>query len=366
MTDPHTGLRPTFRELSFQLFDVLTLEQCSQRSRYGHHDRATLTAILESLVRLSMPGESSSNPAAALASENAGVVPEPLMALANGLLISASPERQPLFRTAEALPEHALAVFLGERSRWRSWLSETLASGQAEGAAAAGVRESLLAIKCREEAGLALGLFVASLAEDQRTHPEAVSQQQAGYLFELLEPVLRWLMTPPAGHAGARPDLAAGEQVKLAREFLGRRIWARQSQGLQHWLQLLQKDLEAAVTADCQQWALSLSETLQRAVRVTQQLGQALQDEDPDQVLANGTRYLHLFGVMAQAWMWLRQANAAARLLVVSAPDEQGYYRGKLQAARYFFHWQLPSVAQDLVLLQNRDNTCLEMRPEWF
>ncbi|WP_339806995.1 acyl-CoA dehydrogenase C-terminal domain-containing protein, partial [uncultured Marinobacter sp.] len=144
------------------------------------------------------------------------------------------------------------------------------------------------------------------------------------------------------------------------------KVWEHQSHGLQLMLRALQKDLEAAVTADCQQWALSLSETLQRAVKVTQQLGQALQSEPADEVLANASRYLRLFSYIMAAWMWLRQANVAARQLVQTTPDNQGYYRGKLQAARYFFHWELPTVAQDLVLLQNRDTTCLEMRPDWF
>lgn len=47
-------------------------------------------------------------------------------------------------------------------------------------------------------------------------------------------------------------------------------------------------------------------------------------------------------------------------------PEDEAFLRGKLQAARYFFHWSLPEVAQDLVLLQNQDTTCLDMRSAWF
>jgi butyryl-CoA dehydrogenase len=46
--------------------------------------------------------------------------------------------------------------------------------------------------------------------------------------------------------------------------------------------------------------------------------------------------------------------------------SDRAFYEGKMQAAQYFFHWELPTVAQDIVLLQNRDDTCLAMKPEWF
>jgi butyryl-CoA dehydrogenase len=65
--------------------------------------------------------------------------------------------------------------------------------------------------------------------------------------------------------------------------------------------------------------------------------------------------------------MWLRQANAAAIGLNGADGDrERHFYEGKLQAAQYFFHWELPTVAQDLVLLRNMDDTCLAMKAEWF
>lgn len=132
-------------------------------------------------------------------------------------------------------------------------------------------------------------------------------------------------------------------------------------------MQAMQVDLEAATTPRCQQWALSLSETLQRAVKVTQDLGKALMEEGPDGVLANASCYLHLFGHITIAWMWLRQANVAAAKLDQGVSDaDQAFFEGKLQAAQYFFHWELPTVAQDIVLLQNRDDTCQAMKAEWF
>ena len=63
--------------------------------------------------------------------------------------------------------------------------------------------------------------------------------------------------------------------------------------------------------------------------------------------------------------MWLKQANAAVRgFPVVTSDKPRNFYQGKLQAAQYFFRWELPTVAQDLVLLRNHDGTCLNMEAD--
>jgi hypothetical protein len=82
---------------------------------------------------------------------------------------------------------------------------------------------------------------------------------------------------------------------------------------------------------------MSLSETLQQAVKVTRSLGKTLMAGETEQTLANASCYLHLFGHICVAWMWLRQANAAAIGLNGADGDrERHFYEGKLQAAQYF------------------------------
>ncbi len=256
----------------------------------------------------------------------------------------------------------------------------------------ADVRRMLLAQKAYCEGGLALCLYGARLMDDQNTHPDPEKRMEAGKLLDLLTPVIKaW----PSEYGPKANDLAIqiyggagytreypveqcwrdnrlnpiheGTNGIQALDLLGRKIWQDQSHGLQLLMQRMQVDLEAATTGRCQQWALSLSETLQQAVKVTQLIGKSLGTESPDRVLANASCYLHLFGNIIVAWMWLRQANAAAAALdSVQEAGERTFYQGKLQAAQYFFHWELPTVAQDLVLLRNQDDTCFEMKPEWF
>ncbi|SFM34273.1 acyl-CoA dehydrogenase [Marinobacter zhejiangensis] len=256
----------------------------------------------------------------------------------------------------------------------------------------ADVRRMLLAQKAYSEGGLTLCLYGARLLDDLHTHPEEQKRQEAGKLLDLLTPVIKaW----PSEYGPKANDLAIqvyggagytreypveqcwrdnrlnpiheGTNGIQAMDLLGRKLWQDQSHGLQILLQEMQVDLKDAISDRCQAWALSLSETLQQAVRVTQDLGKTLMNGDPDKVLANASCYLHLFGNIIVAWMWLRQANAAnLKLASANTDEERNFYTGKLQAAQYFFHWELPTVAQDLVLLRNQDDTCLNMKAEWF
>ena len=225
------------------------------------------------------------------------------------------------------------------------------------------VRRSLLSRKAMCEGGLALCLYGADLLTQKNEHPEADQQSEAASLFALLAPIMAgWPAQLLPG------DEEVGQRARSsARDLLGRAIWRDQSRGLQRLMHCVQADLQATEEEPCQQWVLSLSETLQQAVKVTSSLGKSLVNGDQERVLANAHNYLRLFGYIVVAWMWLRQANAAARALPgASSEADQDFYLGKLQAARYFFHCELPTVAQDLVLLRNQDDTCLVMQPEWF
>ncbi|HAT33221.1 MAG TPA: hypothetical protein DCW29_20940, partial [Janthinobacterium sp.] len=56
----------------------------------------------------------------------------------------------------------------------------------------------------------------------------------------------------------------------------------------------------------------------------------------------------------------------AARALPEAGEADGDFYRGKLQACRYFFRWELTKVGPQLDLLQSIDTTTLDMRDAWF
>lgn len=63
---------------------------------------------------------------------------------------------------------------------------------------------------------------------------------------------------------------------------------------------------------------------------------------------------------------WLEQAIRAEQGLARGNPADTGFYRGKLQAARFFLTWEVPACHNDLALLEARDDTCPGMHEEWF
>jgi butyryl-CoA dehydrogenase len=111
------------------------------------------------------------------------------------------------------------------------------------------------------------------------------------------------------------------------------------------------------------------AEELQRAwhglVAVTRHLASATA-QDAERGLANASVYRDAFGLVVVAWMWLRQASAAARALEGASAPDAAFYRGKLTACRYFFRWKLSRIGPQLALLESLDPTCAAMDPAWF
>ena len=111
-----------------------------------------------------------------------------------------------------------------------------------------------------------------------------------------------------------------------------------------------------ADNADLQAYAGQLEGLWQRIGQVTATLYGA---GDMNKTLANASLYLEAVGHVVIAWMWLEQA-------LVAVEGEGDFYRGKLQACRYFFNWELPQAEQQLALLATVDTTTLDMQDAWF
>jgi butyryl-CoA dehydrogenase len=102
------------------------------------------------------------------------------------------------------------------------------------------------------------------------------------------------------------------------------------------------------------------ADALDRAVAaVGAATAEAWSTRDPEAALANATPYLQAFGHTVLAWIWLDVAVAAARV-------EGDLARGKLQAARYFFRYELPRVDAWLAVVSTRDDTCRAMNDGWW
>ena len=75
---------------------------------------------------------------------------------------------------------------------------------------------------------------------------------------------------------------------------------------------------------------------------------------------------MKVFGHAVVGWRWLEQAIRAEEGLARGNAADEAFYRGKLQAARYFLTWEVPACNHELNLLEARDQTCMEMQDSWF
>ena len=65
-------------------------------------------------------------------------------------------------------------------------------------------------------------------------------------------------------------------------------------------------------------------------------------------------------------WMWLRQATVANKALDTALAHDQGFYKGKLQAAQFFALYELPKIKAHADLPALADDTTLKMQNDWF
>ena len=92
-----------------------------------------------------------------------------------------------------------------------------------------------------------------------------------------------------------------------------------------------------------------------------------MRDSQANQALANATLYLHTFGHVVVAWLWLRQARVALSENQESTGHERRLFlEGKLAACKYFYRYELPQIDATCNLLQSMDESCFELDPDWL
>ncbi len=245
----------------------------------------------------------------------------------------------------------------------------------------ADVKRMLLAQKAYCEGALALELYCARLVDEQHTG-DAAAADEARLLLEVLTPIAKswpseWCLEANSlaiqvhGGYGYTRDFPVeqywrdnrlnmiheGTHGIQALDLLGRKVLMEEGRGMQ----LLGARMAATVGRARGVPALAAhADALHGAwdaVRAATQAAWA--DGDPVPALANAVPYLQAFGHTVLAWIWLDVA-------LVAAGREDAANRGRLQACRYFFHYELPKTAAWLQVVRERDLTCAEMPEDAF
>jgi butyryl-CoA dehydrogenase len=246
------------------------------------------------------------------------------------------------------------------------------------------VRRMLLAQKAYVEGALGLVMYSARLVDEQHTALSPEARARAARLLEFLTPITKswpsqWCVEANSLAIQVHGGYGYTREYNVEQFYRDNRLNAihEGTHGI-HGLDLLGRkaamqdgalfklfaaELRATVARAREQGATltfranALDAAWRRVESVTQALFAA---GDMNKTLANATVYLEAIGHVVLAWIWLEQAIVAVRA------EPSDFYRGKLQACRYFYTWELPKVYPQLDLLASLDTTTLDMRDAWF
>ncbi len=250
------------------------------------------------------------------------------------------------------------------------------------------VRRMLLMQKAYAEGCLYLCLYAARLVDEQRTATTPEAAEQAHLLLEVLTPVVKgWsselglraneLAIQVHGGYGYTRDynveqfyrdnrlnaIHEGTNGIQALDLLGRKVGMQGGAGLELWAAEIQKTIaqsrELRAESELQGYADQLAQALKTTVEVTQYLLSKAAAGEVEQAFANSFAYLELFGTVTLAWLWLQQAQK-------SVGQEGNFYRGKLEATRYFFNYELDKVPLLASRLKRMDNLFVYPDQDWL
>ena len=151
-------------------------------------------------------------------------------------------------------------------------------------------------------------------------------------------------------------------------DLLARKVPQNNLAGYQACLAAMESTIAQAQELDATAAAAAqLEDAIATLKQTTEFLLGSMLEKNIDLVLANSVKYLELFGNVVIAWIWLWQGVIAAKALSVDVHEsEESFYRGKLQAMRYFFNYELPEIEVWAKILTDLDDTCYEMKADWF
>jgi len=254
------------------------------------------------------------------------------------------------------------------------------------------VKRMLLAQKAYCEGALALELYCARLIDEQNTGT-AQAADDARLLLEVLTPIAKswpseWCLEANSlaiqvhGGYGYTRDFPVeqywrdnrlnmiheGTHGIQATDLLGRKVLMEKGRGLD----LLCERMATSIARAQQHEALAQhAKALELAMRKVKTTTQAAWSTGlAEHALANAVPYMQAFGHMVLAWIWLEVAVASTAQVAAFVPQSDSTLiaanQGRLMAARYFYHYELPRIDAWLNVVALRDMTCAEIPEEAF
>lgn len=249
----------------------------------------------------------------------------------------------------------------------------------------ADVRRMLLAQKSYCEGSLALQLYCARLVDAQKT-ADGETADDARLLLEVLTPIAKswpseWCLEANSlaiqvhGGYGYTRDFPVeqywrdnrlnmiheGTHGIQAADLLGRKVLMEDGRGLTLLAaRITETTRRAGGVPSLAAHARALDGALSQVAAATKA---AWSTGDPQEALANAVPYMQAFGHTVLAWIWL---DVACRTLQGDPAAATPATVGRLAAASYFFHYELPKIGAWLHVVETRDPICAQLPEEAF
>jgi alkylation response protein AidB-like acyl-CoA dehydrogenase len=249
----------------------------------------------------------------------------------------------------------------------------------------ADVRRLLLTQKAYCEGGLALCLFAANLVD------RAGENASDAKLLDALTPIIKsW------------PSDYCTEANNLAIQVLGGYGYTRDFQLNQFWrdnrLNMIHEGTAGIQSLDLlgrktreEGWGIMVDRVrecagaaagsdnedvkvmagqLEEAVSVLEDTKAKLfecMNTDPSLAMSNSHEFMNMSGHTVVGWIWLELAMVAADALKSNPDDAKAkFYRGQIQAAKWFFVFEVGKVARMGAVVGGLDRTVLDMDEDWM
>ena len=149
-----------------------------------------------------------------------------------------------------------------------------------------------------------------------------------------------------------------------ATDLLGRKVLMEGGRGLELLGNRINASIERAIhVPNLAEYANALGKALQQVGSATKA---AWATGKPVDALANAVPYMQAFGHTVLAWIWLDVALASQQSQNHDATKSIAAHVGRMGAARYFYHYELPKIDAWLKVVTARDQTCTEFPEEAF
>jgi len=255
------------------------------------------------------------------------------------------------------------------------------------------VKRMLLTQKAYAEGAYALCLYGHQLCEDELTGESEEVRQRAKLILDFLTPIIKswpseWgtkandmaiQVLGGHGYINEHPvemfyrdnrlnPIHEGTTGIQSLDLLCRKVPMGQFSGYNAFLEEIENTITTAQAAGLfAKQCSGLSDALTTLRATTEAVYAKVTEVSPDLLFANSVSYLEMFGHITISWLWLRQAVIAQQKIDTGAhPDDEKFYRGKIQAMQFFFNCELPKIAHWAQLVADVDSSCFDMQPEWF